>query len=185
MDSTRSSGILLHVSSLAGPHGIGDFGREAYEFVDALARARQGIWQVLPLGPTGYGDSPYQSFSAFAGNPLFVSLRELAAHGWIEEAVLPAAPPFADERLDFEAVIPWRLSLLRQAFARFQDLATSDQAEDLTAFRSESRDWLEDYALFMALKNHHASVAWNRWPAELVSRSSSALDSWRERLAGD
>src|SRR5688500_14698464 len=189
MDMTRSSGILLHVSSLPGRHGIGDFGAEAHEFVDGLVRARQGIWQVLPLGPTGYGDSPYQSFSAFAGNPLFVSLRELAAQGWLTEAELASAPDFPRDRVDYEEVTPWRLGLLRRAFERFQ---TSDrtsqhsdsQYSDLAAFRSENKDWLDDYALFVALKNHHSDVAWNRWPKELVSRTPAAIASWRERLAG-
>src|SRR5881394_780216 len=116
----RSAGILLHPTSLPGPHGIGDLGPIAYRFAGWLAAQGLRIWQVLPLGPVGYGESPYQLFSAFAGNPLFLSLDDLAARGLLSPSEI-APQPFPNDRVDFEAVVPWKLSLLRRAFDRDRD----------------------------------------------------------------
>jgi 4-alpha-glucanotransferase len=185
MDARRSSGILLHVTSLPGPHGIGDFGAEARQFVDGLARARQGIWQVLPLGPTGYADSPYQSYSAFAGNASFVDLRALAAGGWLDEADLAEAPAFPANEVDYESAVPWKLERLRQAFARFSAEAKSADREELEAFRGDNQDWLPDFALFMSLKRRHSGVAWTHWPRKLISRDPATLESWRGTLEGE
>lgn len=185
MDRTRTSGVLLHVSSLPGPHGIGDFGSEARQFVDSLVRARQGIWQVLPLGPTGYADSPYQSYSAFAGNSSLVDLRSLAENGWLTAAELDDAPAFPAAEADFEAAVPWRLENLRQAFARFSADGRSRDREELETFRRSNLDWLDDFALFMALKRHHGGVAWTHWPRKLIAREPAALDSWRQTLHGE
>jgi 4-alpha-glucanotransferase len=187
MDITRSSGILLAVTSLPGPHGSGDLGAEAYALVDQLVRAGQGIWQVLPLGPTGYGNSPYQCFSAFAGNPLLVDLRELSRQGWLAEEDLAHPPAAGDGSLDYERVIGWRMARLRRAFERFESL-TRDQAElrsDLARFAEENRHWLDDFALFMAIKGRHGEVAWTNWPMELVMREPAAIAAWKERLAGE
>src|ERR1700755_2879680 len=115
----RSSGILLHPTSLPGRYGIGELGTEAYRFADWLAAAGLKIWQVLPLGPTGYGESPYQLFSAFAGNPLLLSLDRLVERGWLRKQELENAPAFADRSVDFERVIPWKSEILRCAFQRF------------------------------------------------------------------
>jgi 4-alpha-glucanotransferase len=181
----RCSGILLHVTSLPGPHGIGDLGAEAYEFVESLARTRQGIWQVLPLGPSGYGDSPYQCYSAFAGNPLLVDLRELAFQGWLSPADFQDAPQFDADHVDFPRVIPWKLGRLRRAFERFKSGRVQNHIAELAAFQVENRDWLDDYATYIAIKYAHDQVEWTRWPAELADREPAALKAAREKLADE
>ena len=149
----RASGLLLHPTSLPGRFGIGDLGDEAYRFVDFLDAAKQRLWQVMPLGPTGYGNSPYQSFSAFAGNPLLVSPAALAADGLLSEADLAGAPAFSPERVDFGAVIPAKWALLHRAAERFIIAATPSQRAEFEQFRAEqAAPWLDDFALFMALK---------------------------------
>jgi len=174
----RSSGILLHPTSLPGRFGAGDLGPEAYRFLEFLAEAGQRLWQVLPLGPTGYGDSPYQSFSAFAGNPLLISLEQLAADGLLTEAELAAAPEFPATRVDYGSVIRFKMPLLRAAFERFGGSA------EFTAFRHENVAWLGDYALFMALKAAHGGEAiWTRWAPDAAARQPAALEAWRGRLA--
>jgi len=142
----RQSGILLHPTSLPGGHGIGDLGDEAFRFADWLAAAGQTIWQVLPLGPTGYGESPYQLFSAFAGNPLLVSLDRLAERGLLDRAALSGAPQSRPDQVDFDAVGPWKYRMLRRAFERFRPDAEFDR------FRSVESAWLEEYARFGALR---------------------------------
>jgi 4-alpha-glucanotransferase len=140
----RAAGILLHPTSLPSRHGIGDLGPEAYRFVDWLAAEGMRIWQVLPLGPVGYGESPYQLFSAFAGNPLLISLEELASD------VDP--PPFAEDRVEFERVVPWKMNALRRAFSR---RAPTPVASD--------PPWLDSFARFMALKVTNGGVSWTDW----------------------
>ena len=172
MTFPRSSGILLHPTSLPGRFGIGDFGPEAYRFVDFLAEAGQKIWQVLPLGPTGYGDSPYQLFSAFAGNPLLIGVERLADGA--------EAPAFPSDTVDFGRAIRYKMTLLRAAHARFSGGAEFD------AFRSENDGWLADYALFMALKEAHGGEAvWSRWEPEIAERQPGAMAEWRGRLADE
>jgi 4-alpha-glucanotransferase len=153
----RASGILLHPTSLAGRFGIGDLGPEALRFADWLAEAGQKIWQVLPLGPVGYGESPYQLFSVFAGNPILISPERLVEQGWLAEADLAGAPPFTTDRVDFEGVEPWKMALLRRAFERFRPGAEFD------AFCRENAAWLDDFALFMALKEANGGVSWQEW----------------------
>jgi 4-alpha-glucanotransferase len=148
----RSSGILLHPTSLPGPYGIGDLGAEAYRFADWLAAAGQRIWQVLPLGPTGYGESPYQLFSAFAGNPLLLSLDHL-----LPAEDLRDVPRFAQTIVDFEEVVPWKTALLRRAFKLFRPSAEFD------AFTRENAPWLDQFALFMALKEANGGIEWRLW----------------------
>lgn len=164
MDFPRSAGILLHPTSLPGPHGIGELGEDAHRFVAQLAQAGMTIWQVLPLGPTGYGNSPYQCFSAFAGNPLLVHVP-----GSVGE--LPAT------RVDFAAVIPHKQALLTRATAAFIP------DDHYRAFVADQSWWLEDYALFMALKAAHGGVAWTDWEPGAALRDPVALESWRVRLA--
>jgi len=178
----RSSGLLLHPTSLPGPCGIGDLGPAARDFVEALARARQGWWQVLPLGPTGYGDSPYQCFSAFAGNPLLVSPERLVEDGLLAPSDLPASP-LPEGRVEFELVIPEKARLLRRAFERFQAGAAPALRQELEAFCRAEAAWLDDYALFMALKAAHGGVPWSDWDPALASREAPALDAARARLA--
>lgn len=153
----RQSGILLHPTSLTGSHGIGDLGDEAFRFADWLAEAGQTIWQVLPLGPTGYGESPYQLFSAYAGNPLLVSLDRLVERGWLDRASLADAPVFAPDSVDFDRVGPWKIRMLRRAFERFRPDAEFER------FRCDRSTWLDDFARFMALKEANGGVSWTAW----------------------
>jgi 4-alpha-glucanotransferase len=176
----RASGILLHPTSLPGRFGIGDLGPEAYKFLDFLAAAGQRIWQVLPLGPTGYGDSPYQLFSAFAGNPLLISLEMLADEGLLTAGELAQAPEFPADQVDYGRVIRFKMPLLRAAYKRFESSAEFD------SFRNENAAWLDDFSLFMALKEAHGGEAiWSRWEPQIAARQPAALAEWRARLAED
>ena len=177
----RAAGILLHPTSLPGPYGIGDLGPAAYAWVDDLARARQKWWQILPLGPTGYGDSPYQCFSAFAGNPYLVSPDFLARDGLIPQEDLHGAS-IPEGRVDYGRVIPFKLWLLRQAWANFQGGAAGWLRGEFERFCHERRAWLDDYALFMALKDAHGGASWYEWPEELIRRDPAALQQAREKF---
>jgi 4-alpha-glucanotransferase len=177
----RSSGILLHISSLPSPYGIGTFGQEAYDFVDRLVRARQGYWQVLPLGPTSYGDSPYQSFSAFAGNPYFVDLDTLVHEGLLEHEELASVEWGGTPRsVDYGMLYVLRFPVLRTAFLRAQQNEACMCALD--QFAAENAGWLNDYALFMALKDEHGGAAWELWPYDVRMREEAGLQAARERL---
>lgn len=168
----RSSGILMHISSLPGPYGIGDFGRSAYDFVDFLDRANQREWQILPLGITGYGDSPYQNFSAFAGNPYFIDLNELLEKGFIEKEELENLPLGDDpEKVDYGILYKNKMELLRRAYKRAYRIIGSD----LKVFYEEEKRWLRDYALFMAIKADHKGISWLRWPVEYKDIQSEAV----------
>jgi 4-alpha-glucanotransferase len=179
----RRSGILLHPTSLPGRYGIGELGPEAHRFVDFLAEAGQRLWQVLPLGPTGYGDSPYQCFSAFAGNPLLISLDALVEDGWLEAQDLAFAPAFPQDRVDYEAVAAFKLPLLDRAFRRFEKSATTADHEALDAFRGANASWLDDYALYMAVKEAHRGAEWTQWEEAIAQRRPEALARWREDRA--
>jgi 4-alpha-glucanotransferase len=184
MSFPRATGILLHPTSLPSRGGIGDFGPAAYRFVDFLAFARQGIWQVLPLGPLGYGNSPYSSTSAFAGNPLLISLERLADHGWIDHAQLEAlAPPSGT--VEYDRVFPRKLPLLFEAAHSFLRSASPEARGRLAAFQAENAWWLEDFALFDALRARYKLETWNRWPHELATRQPAALEKARQELADD
>jgi 4-alpha-glucanotransferase len=174
----RASGILLHPTSLPSQFGIGDLGPEAEAFVEFLAETGQRWWQILPLGPTGYGNSPYQSHSSFAGNPLLISPELLAADGWLSPEDWRDAPAFPDGDVDFDAVVAFKTHLLRLAFERFPD----DDA-GLASFVEAHREWLDDFALFMALKAQHGGLSWTEWPPELATRQADALRDWRNPLA--
>ena len=177
----RSSGILLHISSLPSPYGIGTFGQEAYDFVDRLVRARQRYWQVLPLGPTSFGDSPYQSFSAFAGNPYFIDLDTLANEGLLDRSWLGSIDwGESARRVDYGKIYQQRFLVLRAAFERAK--GSWERMQSLERFRAEHADWLNDYALFMALKDEQGGVPWSQWPGELRFREEGALWQARERL---
>lgn len=173
----RTSGILLHPSSLPGPFGIGDLGPAAYRFVDFLADAGQGLWQVLPLGPTGYRDSPYQCLSAFAGNPLLIAPESLLARGWIEPEHL-GCPEFPAETVDFGEATAWKARLLLTAEIGFRERATATEREDYERFKSDRASWLDDYALFAALKSAHGHRSWTEWPEILALRGPEALVDW-------
>ncbi len=179
----RRSGILLHPTSLPGPSGIGDLGDAAYRFVDTLAAAGQSYWQVLPLSPTGYADSPYQGLSAFAGNPMLISPEALVAAGHLLPADLADPPPFPCQRVDYGSAIRYKTALLDRAFARFQAHALAGEREAFARFSSEQAQWLDDFALFMALKGAHALRPWYEWEPEVATRQPAALAWWRGSLA--
>ena len=182
----RSSGILLHPTSLPGPFGIGDLGAEAYRFVDFLKDAGQRLWQVLPLGPTGYGDSPYQCFSAFAGNPLLISLERLVEKGLLPAASLRETAVFPEEETDFGRVIPWKMGLLASAARNFLAGASGDTRTQYENFCAQQSSWLDDYALFMALKHMHSEeFIWTYWEPSARARRPEALEHWRRQLANE
>lgn len=175
----RRSGVLLHPTSLPGPYGLGELGPHAHRWLDFLAEAGQRLWQILPLGPTGYGDSPYQSFSSFAGNPYLISLETLIEEGLLSAAEL-GADPFPPGRVDFGPVIEFRLRALALAAERWGANASEDERRAFAEFRREQRQWLDDYALFMALKEAHGGRPWNEWPQPLRLRDPQALAAARE-----
>jgi 4-alpha-glucanotransferase len=179
---TRSSGVLLHPTSLPGRFGIGEFNEHAYQFVDFLAQTGQKIWQVMPLGPTGYGDSPYQCFSAFAGNPLLISLDQLAQQDALSFDDVMSPPAFPTDCVDYGPVIQYKFALLRRSFDYFTQHASAEQRAQFAAFCAESAAWLDDYALFIALKNAHGGNVWTTWERELVRREPQALAEWRAKL---
>ncbi len=178
----RSSGILLHPTSLPGPYGIGDLGPQCFRFIDWLASTGCKLWQVLPLGPTGYGDSPYQCFSAFAGNPYLLSPDELLADGLLTAADLEEMKDLPASRVDFGLLIPKKLAILQKAFSRF-DSNPEHLREAFDHFCAANASWLDDFALFMALKEAHGGGAWNGWPETLRSRKKTAITKARKELA--
>jgi 4-alpha-glucanotransferase len=184
MSFPRLSGILLHPTSLPSRGGIGDFGPSAYEFLDFLAAARQGLWQVLPLGPPAVGNSPYSSTSAFAGNPLLISLERLAARGWLDSARLPDLPSVV-KPVDYETVSRLKVPLLEEAARRFLETATSPARDRFEDFVAENAWWLEDFVLFDALRDRHPGQDWNEWPNELARREPQALEVARKELASE
>jgi len=176
----RSSGVILHPTSLPGPYGIGDLGPVAHRWIDRLADTGTGLWQILPFGPTGYGDSPYQSFSAFAGNVNMISPDLLAADGLID-APLPLGLP--DDSVDFGTVIPWKRQILSTAYSHFEGGGGDPDLSDAFDEFRERQTWLDDYADFMAIKTAHGGGSWQDWPNELRIREPSALTAARARLA--
>jgi len=167
---------MLHPTSLPGPFGIGDLGPEARRFVDYLVSAGQTLWQVLPLGPTGFGDSPYQSFSAVAGNPLLISLQDLAAE-------VRCPPLFSADGVDFEHVMLWKMVDLEAVAKRFRISATAAERRRFEEFCGENASWLDDYALFQSIKAIDPSRVWNQWDEDIRERDAQALKRWRTRLA--
>ncbi len=163
MDTARASGILLHPTSLPGRFGVGDLGEWAYRFVDFLVETEQQLWQVLPIGPTSYGDSPYQSLSTFAGNPLLISLDKLVGEGWLTNDDLSTVPPFPDHRVDYGPVIEYHDQMLELAYDRFAAGKTEAQAAAFEQFNDENAYWLDDFALFFALKEHYEGKPWVEW----------------------
>lgn len=173
----RASGILLPVSSLPSPYGIGTLGRSAYKFVDFLKEAGQSYWQVLPIGPTSYGDSPYQSFSTFAGNPYFIDLDMLCEEGLLTKEECEAYE-WGDnpEQVDYKAVWDARFLLLKKAFARGKD------APEIGEFRKEQAFWIEEYALYMAVKSTMGNRSWTEWDEDIRLRRPAAMRKYREEL---
>ncbi len=178
----RSSGILLHPTCLPSPYGIGEFGSGAYAFVDFLKEARQKLWQVLPLNPTGFGDSPFQCFSSIAGNPLLISLEKLKQSSILDQSDFDEQPEFPSGTVAFEQLIPWKTGILKKAATRFLADANATDRREFEEFCSHNDDWLSDFALFMACKEENGGVAWNRWPSDLAVRIPGTLNSARNRL---
>jgi 4-alpha-glucanotransferase len=174
----RASGILLHPTSLPGRFGIGDLGPEAHAFVDFLAETGQRWWQMLPVGPTGYGNSPYQSYSSYAGNPFLISPERLVDDGWLMPGDWEDYPSLSEDHVDFDAVLLAKDRLLRRAFTRFRP-----EHLGFEPFLQDNAFWLDDYALYMALKEIHEGAAWYDWERELVARDPEAIARWREKLA--
>lgn len=180
----RASGILMHISSLTGAYGIGDFGKGAYAFLDFLEAAEQRYWQILPIGITGYGDSPYQSFSAFAGNPYFIDLDALIESGYLKASeVRRARLGSAGEAVDYQALYERKMPLLKKAYAR----AYTDKRfmQGLDAFYRAEQSWLETFALFMALKESHGGVSWRQWPKGFENPNTEAVQLFGRRHQKD
>jgi 4-alpha-glucanotransferase len=184
MPFQRSSGILLHPTSLPSRGGIGDLGPSAHEFLGFLADARQTLWQVLPLGPVGIGNSPYSSTSTFAGNALLVSLDRLAEHGWISPDRLQGLPGDSGP-VDYEQVMARKLPLLREAAGNFVRAREGASWARFEQFRDQNRFWLEDYVLFENLRWRYGESSWNQWPVELARREASALERAHSELRED
>jgi len=182
---TRSSGILLHITSLPARFGIGDLGPSAYEFADFIADAGVKLWQVLPLNPTGYGDSPYQCFSAFAGNPILLSLDRLAEQGLLRGPDLAGIPAFPNTLVNYGSVIPYKMSLLRRAAQAFFAEASGPDRAAFDRFCEQSASWLNDYSLFMAVKDQHGGIIFTSWEPAIRQRNPQAVREWSTRLAGE
>ncbi|MFC1709232.1 4-alpha-glucanotransferase [Candidatus Omnitrophota bacterium] len=178
---TRKSGILLHISSLPSAYGIGDLGPQAYKFVDLLVQAKQSYWQILPLNPTdtAFGSSPYHSICAFAGNPLLISPQELHKHGLLDESDMGSAPKSSDDRVDFQQVAACKMKLLNAAYENFKN--KGDKGE-YKKFCQENEYWLDDFATFVACKNHFKGAIWVDWPKDIRDRKDKAMCAIKERL---
>ena len=187
MDFDRRSGVFLHLTSLPGPHGIGDLGEGARTFLEFLDRADQSLWQFCPVGPTSgaYGHSPYGADSAFAGNPLLVDLVDLADRGYLDDGAVESADWADPDAVRYDRVAAFKREKLREVFAAFESEADDAARESFESFREREADWLEDYALFVALKAAHDGAAWTDWPADLASREPDALAAARENYAHD
>src|ERR1700720_4210099 len=178
----RASGLLLHVTSLPSPYGIGDLGSSAFSWIDHLHDAGQGWWQALPLGPTGYGNSPYQSLSSFAGNALLISPGGLISDGLLQPS--DCESHFPADAVDYPSVIPFKQQLLEKAWANFRTGERKDLRPAYDEFCAQQTHWLEDYSLFRALKAKYHGTYYLDWPTELVRRRPDALDTARRELAG-
>ncbi len=183
MEFKRSSGVILHPTSLPGPFGIGDFGPTAIHWLDFLAKAELGLWEILPLGPTGYGDSPYQCFSAFAGNTCLISPILLVEDGLIPLANIENHPHFSNKKVDFKRVANWKEKILLLAFKNYQKSQPAKLKIEFESFQQQQSIWLDDYALFMAIKDDYKKVAWNHWPNELRFRDQVSLEKFGKKNA--
>src|SRR5215831_18919079 len=182
MTFPRSSGILLHPTSLPGPFGIGDFGPEAHRFADFLIAGGQSLWQVLPLGPTGYGDSPYACYSAFAGNTLLISPEKLFEEGLITEADFTRIPTPTEPKVDFGEAHKTKDAVLAKAFANYERTTDTEFRSEFETFAEQNAAWLDDYALFRALKNAHGGAPWYEWERSLVRRTPASVVRARKEL---
>ena len=185
MPFPRSSGVLLHPTSLPSRFGVGDLGSEAYRFVEFLAESKQKLWQVLPLGPTGYGNSPYMCFSAMAGNPLLISPERLRDEGLLSEEDFADLPQFPAHKVDFDPVIQAKIPLLKKACESFKKQTSPKFQQRFKSFCTSKAYWLDDYALFMALRDAHEGESWHKWEPELAERDPATLAKFERELANE
>jgi 4-alpha-glucanotransferase len=181
MEFKRASGVILHPTSLPGPFGIGDLGPTAIHWLDFIAKAELGLWEILPLGPTGYGDSPYQCFSAFAGNTSLISPILLVEDGLISLEKIENHPNFSNKKVDFNRITRWKERIFRLAFKNYMHSPPSLLKLEFESFKEHQSFWLEDYALFMAIKDSCKKVAWNQWPIDLRLRDQKSLERFRKK----
>lgn len=184
MSFERSSGVLLHPSSLPGKYGIGTLGKEAFKFIDSLIEAGQKLWQTYPLGPTGYGDSPYQCFSAFAGNPLLIDLETLLEEGYLHLNDL-GENTFDDNLVDYGRVLNYKTPLLKKAYENFKASSNNLEKSKLNNFVKNNISWLDDYALFRAIKDFFGGKSWTEWDDDIKLREEKALNSYKKKLKDD
>ena len=182
----RSSGILLHPTSLPGKYGIGSLGKEAYKFVDFLKKSNQKLWQIFPLGPTGYGDSPYQCFSSFAGNPYLIDFDLLIEQNLLTEEDLKGVDFGGNEEyIDYGAIYNQKYPLLRKAYENFKANENKELKEKLETFKAENSSWLDDYSLYISLKNHFNGLPWNEWEDDIRTRKEAAINKYKAELANE
>lgn len=185
MKFDRASGVLLHLTSLPGPYGIGDLGNEAFRFIDLLAESRQTYWQILPLGPTGYGDSPYQSFSAFGGNTLLISPEKLVDDGLISSKDIETKPEFPTDKVDFGKVYHWKKEMLGKANQAFRTTADSGLKDEFEVFCEGNGWWLDDYAIYRSIKGSQGQKPWFKWPNPLKVGDEKAVGSAVDKLTDE
>ena len=183
MEQNRAAGILLHPTSLPSPDGIGDLGPEAYRWIDFLHQAGCQFWQVLPLGPTGYGDSPYQCFSAFAGNPYLISATALLDQGFLTKSDLIDRPDFPVEKVDYGPVIEWKINLLARSYQKFKSSKKNRFKNNFKEYKINEQAWLEPFSTFMAIKQQQGGVAWSQWPEKFRKREQKALNTFKKAHA--
>ncbi len=184
MINNRKSGILAHPTSFPSKYGIGDLGSGAYEFLDFAEACKCKVWQVLPLGPTGYGDSPYQSFSSFAGQPLIISPEKLVDDGLLNEDEIELRA-WDDRRVDYGEVIPYKWDILRKAFEHFKNSTDKKLNSSYNSFCRKHKFWLDDYALFMAAKDFHNGVCWNEWDESIAFPTAKSKKEWAKKLEAE
>ncbi|MGI6251349.1 MAG: 4-alpha-glucanotransferase [Anaerolineaceae bacterium] len=183
MTHNRNSGILLHPTSLPGPDGIGDLGPEAYRWVNFLHASGTQLWQVLPLGPTGYGDSPYQCFSAIAGNPYLISPILLQDEGLLTRQDFQDRPEFPDTHVDFGLAIDWKNLILDRAYGHFKQISSDSLHQEYEVFLNQNLDWIDEFALFMAIKEAQGGQPWQDWPQDLKFRAQDVLQTYKRSLS--
>ncbi|MCF8241014.1 MAG: 4-alpha-glucanotransferase [Melioribacteraceae bacterium] len=184
MKSERIAGVLIHPTSLPSKYGIGDLGKDAYKMIDFLEQSGQKLWQVFPLGPTGYGDSPYQCFSAFAGNHLLISPDNLIEEGLLSTEDTQPIPGSDPHKIDYGAVINYKTELLKKAYETYKSNG-SELHDEISEFCENNKFWIYDYALFMAVKNYHNGVLWTQWAPEIAFREEQGIKEWSDKLADE